>query len=181
MDMDDIVQDAIIHTEKKKSKKSERPTKRRKVSENKEVRIYDSDNETKNAEDTGQKIKKMELKSLLMKYGDVDIDDLESIQSKIDSFDDEKLERYLDHVKYKVGLYSPNESAKSLVGIVSLFLARRLGDRDLHTKIMSDDNLINVTQHLFPNFIGEMNIPLQVTYKFATHIANSIFGEKTIE
>jgi hypothetical protein len=171
-EVEDVIREAKKRTNDG-SDKNKRHKKKRKREEDDSIEEQDE----KIIELKNDAIRKLELKNLMLKYPNVDIADMESIEKVVSSLSGDDLKCYLDNVKYKVGLTSPNETSKSLVGLAGLFLAKWTKNGFIHNRLINDIQLTSAAEHLLPSSFGEYNTILQVAYRISGHISDIMFGQ----
>ena len=126
--MDSDVEEAIKEAKSKKRSREGHETngrdkkrrKKRKESSSEE----DEEQIAQRKEMKADALRRIELKNLMIKFPKVDIGDMEEIEKVVSSLSGHDLKCYLDNVKLKVGLTSPFETSKNMIGLTGLALQR---------------------------------------------------------
>lgn len=120
---------------------------------------------------------RLELKNLMLKYPDADINDMIKIEETINQLNSDELKTYLRNLKIKIGLNSPNESSRSIIGLIGIFIQNYTGHPEIYERLSNDEALLSAVEHVVPSTFGELNLPLQIVYRVAGHLCDVIFKQ----
>lgn len=173
--------DAVIDEAVKKSKKRarsgdepEKTKKKRKRNEEKEeeeaiLEIEPPDPKLITA--------RSELKLLLLKYPDTNIDRITKIEKELAVKSFEEVQQHIENVRIEIGLKSPTHDSENIVGLVGLFLQKYMGDYTIHQRLLNDELLLAAVEQCRPTLNHYFNTPLQVIHRVAGHISDVKFDQ----
>lgn len=122
-------------------------------------------------------MRRKELKLILLKHPKLEMKEIMELTDRIANMSPEEVEVTLESAKIEIGLKSPMSSAISFVSMVGLLFGRYFKSPELHTRIMTDTQLLVAVDNFMPT-VGEGILgPLQAAVRLLGHVTDIQFEQ----
>lgn len=122
-------------------------------------------------------IARKELKMIMLKNPNIDIEHVMRIHNEIMGLDQEELTTFLENAKIEIGLKNPNQNSHNIIALISLGLQRLTGNSSFYKRMMNDSTLIASLEHYFPDPSSYLSVPFQIVARVAGHLSDVTFNQ----
>lgn len=113
-----------------------------------------------------------ELKKLLLKHPDLDLQSNSEVESFVDSLDDDQIMEFLEHARFQLGYNVPNKNGLGFLGFIGDVLGRFYKSPGLARKLQNDKELVEMVEEMVPFNISWMSTPLQIVNRILEHMGS---------